>query len=266
MRIHLQRDRGGFQLGPFDLGGDPHRPWLVLGESGSGKTSLLQLLAGSGEPGTRGSPLPSAARPAYLPQLPERALAGRNLAEDLCGDVRPPLAKRLELRRSLEDVGLQGIPLSRRSRDLSAGERRRVAVALLRLSPSRVWALDEPEAGLDLSGRGLLAQRLASWWGDGSLRGLWIATHHFELYARLRPQVLVLAGGGLVAQGELEEVLAREDVFGALELGRRAPFRVWKTLGEGFAGISSANLMKPTEAGGRVRQLQVILANRAGLR
>ena len=62
------------------------RPWLVLGASGAGKSTLLRFLGGlakaeSGEvlslppPGERG----------YLPQFPERALAGRNLAEDLAG-------------------------------------------------------------------------------------------------------------------------------------------------------------------------------------
>ncbi len=89
---------------------------------------------------------------AYLPQLPERALAGRNLAEDLCGDARPTLSRRTELRTVLKAVDLAGAGLSRPSRTLSAGERRRAAIALLLLSGHDHWALDEPDAALDAGG------------------------------------------------------------------------------------------------------------------
>jgi len=254
---------GRFRLGPFDLDGPEDRPWLVLGATGSGKTTVLRLVSGvlGG-----GSPLSSPDRPAYLPQLPERALAGRNLAEDLCGEVRPALVRRLELRNVLEEAGLSGVPLSRRSRDLSQGERRRVALALLLLSGARAWALDEPEAGLDGTGRRHLADRLAVWWKTRNLSGLWIATHEFELYAPLKPWAVVLHDGDLLAQGPLPQVLARRDVFDALALGRRPLFQVWQALSKQHPGFPPANLTGGEIPGGRLGQLQVILTNRAGLR
>ena len=146
---------GGFELGPLDLSGPADRPWLLAGPTGSGKSTLLRILAGDLVP--REGSVEGARPAAYLPQFAERVFGGRNLAEELTGDPRPGSAVREALRAALRDVGLGGIPLSRRSTSLSAGERRRAALALLRLSPARGWALDEPDAGLDAEGhRGLI--------------------------------------------------------------------------------------------------------------
>jgi energy-coupling factor transporter ATP-binding protein EcfA2 len=139
---------------------------------------------------------------AYLPQLPERALTGRNLAEDLCGDVRPEAATRARLRKALAAVGLEGMPLSRRSARLSTGERRRLTLALLHLSAATAWALDEPDAGLDAMGR----KSLEVWLGREEGHRLWIASHRWGLYEGLKPWTLILESGGVVTSGSLDVV------------------------------------------------------------
>jgi len=254
---------GAFTLGPLHHEGPDHRPWLILGSTGSGKSTLLRLLAGSlrADGGAiRGGAAAGAA--AYLPQLPERALAGRNLAEDLCGEVRPPQARRTQLREALDRVGLTGLSLSRRSRRLSAGERRRLALALLLISGQSHWALDEPEAGLDRGGVDRLLQVLAARAGEGTGR-LWIATHRFEIYASLRPWVLVLQAGRLVAGGELSSLSAHPAVTEALALSERAPFRLWDRLRSRVRGLGPITDDLPPDH--PLEGTRSLLLDRAGL-
>jgi energy-coupling factor transporter ATP-binding protein EcfA2 len=214
--------RGGFALGPLVVEGPRDRPWLILGPSGSGKSTLLRLLGGVLTPreGTIEGTGPGSA--AYLPQFPERALAGRNLAEDLTGNLRPSTETRRRLREILERVGLRGLPLSRRSRTLSEGERRRLALGLLCLSGHDHWALDEPDAALDRTGQETLVRLLAG--RDASREAVWIGTHRFSIYGPLRPWVVVLNLGQLVACGELGDVLGTPAAGEVLSLARRPEF------------------------------------------
>lgn len=235
---------GGFRLGPLDVEGPSDRPWLVLGPSGSGKSTLLRLLGGSLRPGGGTVDGVAPGRAAYLPQFPERALAGRNLAEDLCGRLRPDQAERRRLRAALRAAGLEGLPLSRRSRSLSAGERRRLALALMVLSNYEAWALDEPEAALDAEARRSLLALL----GDRRGRGpLWIGTHRFAAYGGLRPWAIALSDGEMVAYGELEAVLANPRAARALSLSQRPAFALLEGLGPGLGGASGTSLETPLE-------------------
>ena len=207
----------GFVLGPLDIEGPDDRPWLILGPAGAGKSTLLRILGGVLRPssGQVGGVRPGV-ETGYLPQLPERALAGRNLAEDLSGEIRPTGEARAALRAALLAVGLAHLSLSRCSRELSLGERRRLTLALLYLSPRPHWALDEPDAGLDRSGRDQLAGWVAS---RPPARRLWLATHRWDLYRGSRPFLLVLSGGRLLAAGESTQVIARPEVRESLGLG-----------------------------------------------
>jgi ABC-type multidrug transport system ATPase subunit len=206
-----------FELGPLDVEGPDDRPWLLLGPAGSGKSTLLRLVGGVLRPHSgRILGFHPGRDTAYLPQLPERALAGRNLAEDLCGDIRPEAATRTRLRQALAAVGLEGMPLSRRSRRLSTGERRRLSLALLYLSSARHWALDEPDAGLDAGGRGSLEDWLVSQKG----RRLWIATHRWALYRRFDPWTVILSSGKVMAMGGIDAVFEKPGVRELLLPGR----------------------------------------------
>jgi ABC-type multidrug transport system ATPase subunit len=241
--------------------GPDDRPWLLLGPTGSGKTTLLKVLAGDLRP-TRGV-LEPAAGAAYLPQFPERVLAGRNLAEDLVGCLRPALRERARIRGVLERVGLAGKRLSLRNRDLSGGERRQLAFALLLLAERAHWALDEPDAGLDAAGRVRLVDLLASRTVSGGSR-LWIASHRFDVYGPLQPWVIVLCEGRPVAAGELRHLLARQEVHAVLGLAQWPPALLWTR----YSGGTSADLFATPPPGEATRQALVrkALLCRAGVR
>ena len=132
---------------------------VVLGPSGAGKTSLLRVLAGldvasAGDVLVDGTPLASLspegwrARVAWLPQDP--SLPGATIADALrMGDEA---LSDDELARALAAVGLDldlARPLGEGAYELSAGQRRRVALARCLLRRPLVLLLDEPTSHLD---------------------------------------------------------------------------------------------------------------------
>ena len=132
---------------------------LIEGDNGSGKTTLLKVLSGLLEP-TSGEVLLHDA-PLTLARLSHQvALLGHLLGLKLelsplenlrfaigLGGMRAGITPQL----ALASVGLDGYedqPL----RMLSAGQRKRVALARLLLVPAALWLLDEPYANLDRDG------------------------------------------------------------------------------------------------------------------
>jgi heme exporter protein A len=146
-------------FGPLDFALHAGEVVLIEGDNGSGKTTLLKVLSGLLEP-TSGEVLLHDA-PLTLAKLSHQvALLGHLLGLKLelsalenlrfatgLGGVRSGITPQL----ALASVGLEGYedqPL----RMLSAGQRKRVALARLLLVPAALWLLDEPYANLDREG------------------------------------------------------------------------------------------------------------------
>lgn len=146
-------------FGPLDFTVDAGEALLIRGDNGAGKTTLLRVLAGllradAGriEVDGRGTDAPARARAlAYLGHLPalKADLSALENLEFLCG---------LQGRRSgqssdaaMRIVGLDGYQ-DALARQLSAGQKKRLSLARIWLSPAPVWLLDEPYANLDLDG------------------------------------------------------------------------------------------------------------------
>ncbi|HJU14930.1 MAG TPA: heme ABC exporter ATP-binding protein CcmA [Stellaceae bacterium] len=160
---------------------------VLVGSNGSGKTSLLRLVATLIEPAAGrlvwdGRPV-AADRAAYRAQL---AYVGHQDA------VKPALSPRETLRfwaalrglpprRSapLIEAALAGFALEAVAdwpcRWLSAGQRRRLALARLIAAPAPIWLLDEPTSGLDHDNQTRLEAAVAAH-RDGGGRVL-LATH-----------------------------------------------------------------------------------------
>lgn len=136
---------------------------VLCGANGSGKSTLLRLLAGLARPDQglikraldpRGEPLPLAWLGHALGLKP-----GLTVIESLRFACRLHGAdQRMGPSQALASVGLAGyeqVPV----RELSAGQRKRVALARLLLVDAPIWLLDEPYANLDPAGC-LLVDRL----------------------------------------------------------------------------------------------------------
>jgi len=146
-------------FGPLDFTLQAGEIVLMEGDNGSGKTTLLKVLSGlleatSGEVLLHGAPLTLAKLSHQVAllghllglKLELSALENLRFATGL-GGIRSGITPQL----ALASVGLDGYeeqPL----RMLSAGQRKRVALARLLLVPAALWLLDEPYANLDREG------------------------------------------------------------------------------------------------------------------
>lgn len=140
---------------------------LIVGASGSGKTTILEILAGLAEP-TQGKIYWRTNQQTYLDlqqlaglvfQFPERHFCGGTVLEEL--RLGHPELDLKRVRDALGEVGLEDISLKLPPHALSGGQQRRLALAVQLIRQPNVLMLDEPTAGLDWSMRIQLAKLLA---------------------------------------------------------------------------------------------------------
>lgn len=170
----------------FDLA--PQQLALLVGPNGSGKTTLLRVLAGLSLP-TAGSATWKNVAISELAAEDRTEVAYRGHLEALKRDltVTENLAFHSALWRretSFEGI-LAELKLTKaahmRARHLSAGQRRRVALAMLQLSGAKLWLLDEPTTNLDSEGRALLVEWMRRHLAGGGLAV--VATHQPDEFA-----------------------------------------------------------------------------------
>jgi len=161
---------------------------VVTGPNGTGKTTLLRMLAGlsapaEGEIRWNGHPVrPFSAElrnvvayAGHLPSLKDELTTEENLESLVALSGEPATPKAI-------DAALEAVALTRQrtlpARVLSQGQRRRIGLARLRLSRRPLWILDEPVTALDAAGIALLASLVAAHLEDG---GLAVAATHAPL-------------------------------------------------------------------------------------
>jgi heme exporter protein A len=161
----------------------------VTGANGAGKTTLLRTLCALSEP-TEGSVRWRSEPIGHAREEYWRELAYLGHVNALKDDLDPienlvlglalqgQSVTRVQAEQALADAGLAhcaGLPV----RDLSQGQRRRVALARLALCKARsLWVLDEPFTALDAEAVGRVAQLMA---GHLSAGGLVIYTTHQDV-------------------------------------------------------------------------------------
>ena len=170
----------------------------LMGRNGAGKSTLLRHAAGLMEP-TRGR-VTAAGRVALLLQNPTDYLV-----HDTAGEEASAAAL---LRAGLDPDAFA----TRHPRDLSGGEKQRLALAVVLDAPSgeppAVVCLDEPTRGMDRALKHRLAELLRSL--DAAVL---VATHDPEFVAEFADRVVLLADGAPIADGSTAEILATGTYF-----------------------------------------------------
>ncbi|MEU6061179.1 ATP-binding cassette domain-containing protein [Streptomyces sp. NPDC047097] len=204
----------------------------LMGRNGSGKSSLLWALQGSGprragrvrvvagaEGGTadpRELPAAGARRLVGLvPQTPTDLLYRESVKEELeqaDADAAVPGAESGgPSAREILDRLAPGIPDAIHPRDLSEGQKLALVLAVQLSAAPGVLLLDEPTRGLDYTAKAQLIGIVDALAAEG--RAVVVSTHDVEFAARAADRVVVMAEGDIVADGPTSEVITASPVF-----------------------------------------------------
>lgn len=192
-------DRRGFRVLFHELNCEvaPGELLEVTGSNGAGKSTLLHCLTGLRRPeqgvvSWNGQPVREG--PRFREDL---RYIGHRVGVKLSLTVRENVrlgaslagADAVEFDSTLQHFALSAcvdVPCAR----LSAGQRRRVALARLAISPGRLWILDEPYSALDSAGQKLVSDLLKSFCAEGGT--VVMTTHHAVSIDGLRSRRLAL--------------------------------------------------------------------------
>lgn len=189
----------------------------LMGRNGSGKSSLLWAVQGSGKR-TSGTVAVAGVDPrtlkpaerrqavALVPQQPSDLLYLETVAQECAQadtETGQPAGTCRELLR-----GLASVPPDAHPRDLSEGQRLALVLAVMLTGAPDVLLLDEPTRGLDYPAKEALVQVLKNLPGTTVL-----ATHDVEFVAEYATRVVVMAEGEVVADGPAREVVTSSPIF-----------------------------------------------------
>ncbi|TBL36412.1 ATP-binding cassette domain-containing protein, partial [Verrucosispora sp. SN26_14.1] len=208
-----------------DLDLHPGQVVALMGRNGSGKSSLLWAVQGSGPrqggtvtvPGPDGDTdpktLPAALarrRVGLVPQTPGDLLYLETVDAE-CAQADRESEMPAGTCRALLDHLTPGLPADRHPRDLSEGRRLALALAVQLTAAPPVVLLDEPTRGLDYRAKRQFATVVRRLAAQG--RAVVVATHDVELVASLADRVVVMAQGEIVADGTAAEVMLASPAF-----------------------------------------------------
>ena len=212
---------------------------VLMGRNGSGKSTLLKTIVGllsprqghlnvAGKRVTDHDVAEICRHVGYLPQDPNALLFADTVREEILITLRnhgleasPPVAPEI----LLEQLGLAA-KAEAYPRDLSAGERQRVALGAVIATRPGALLLDEPTRGLDYAAKRALADLLRGWRDDGM--AVLLVTHDVELAAAAADRVVLMSQGEIIARGEPGQVLGASPLF-APQVARLFPGTGWLT-------------------------------------
>jgi energy-coupling factor transport system ATP-binding protein len=219
----------------------------LMGRNGSGKTTLLKSVVGllrpqqghlkvAGQDVADSDVAEICLRIGYLPQDPNALLFADTVLEELLVTLRnhgreanPPLVPQALLERLNLAEKAGAYP-----RDLSAGERQRVALGAVTVTKPGALLLDEPTRGLDYEAKRGLVDLLKGWRDDGM--AILLVTHDVELAAAAADRVVLMSKGEIIASGDPEQVLGSSPLF-APQVARLFPGTGWLTAEDALCGL-----------------------------
>lgn len=201
----------------------------LIGHTGSGKSTMLQLLNGLSTPGEGKVYLDGVDiwekpkeigkiryRVGLVMQYPEYQLFEETVEKDIAfgpknmGLSNEEISERI--REAIDFVGLSPDVLQKNPFDLSGGQKRRVAIAGVIAMRPEVLVLDEPAAGLDPQGRDVILDGVFKY-REKTGATIIIVSHSMEDMARLCDDIIVLSHGEVVLHGTRDEVFSESQML-----------------------------------------------------
>lgn len=220
----------------------------VVGQTGSGKSTLVQLMNGllipdSGTVDVFGFKLPPKRRQkinqlrqevGLVFQFPEYQLFEETVIKDIMFGPKnfKKTAKDAETRalEAAKMVGLEGDILKSSPFKISGGQMRRAAIAGILAMDPRVLVLDEPTRGLDPQGRTEMMELFREI-HENTKKTIILITHDMDLVSEYAKRVIVLKDGEVVFDGKKEE-LFEDPNFKSYHLSLPTPLKILKYLEE----------------------------------
>lgn len=206
---------------------------LIVGRSGSGKSTFIQAIAGLVKP-TSGSVTYDNAplwkerkvnrdvllQHAIAFQSPEQQLFAETVHKEFEYSLRPYRVSSDEVigrsNVALEELHLPQSILQHSPFDLSGGQKRSVALATLRATDPSWMFMDEPSAGLDAKAAAHLREQLKVW---KISKGILMATHDWEMFLPIADHVLLIRDGCLIADITPTELIANPGLLQEAGIG-----------------------------------------------
>ncbi|GAB3647520.1 ABC transporter ATP-binding protein [Glycomyces tarimensis] len=204
-----------------DLAGRRGERIALMGRNGSGKSSLLWALQGTGKRSS-GAVAIEGRDPAALkaglrrtvaglvPAEPADLLYAETVALECAAADRDGDAPAGTCAKILADL-VEGIEDETHPRDLSEGQRLALALAVTLTAAPPLLLLDEPTRGLDYPGKEALATRLRKLADAGHC--VMVSTHDVEFVAEFASRVVILSDGQVVADGPARAIVSASPMF-----------------------------------------------------
>jgi len=234
--IDINRKLGNFALSEINLEVTDGEYYVLLGRSGSGKTQLLELIAGLEHPDSGGIFLDNIEITRQRIQDRKIGIVFQDYAifphMTVFGNIAYPLRARKEdkknidekVRKAAEAMNITHI-LMRGTEKLSGGELQRVALARTLITSPRLLLLDEPLSSLDTSLKDDLKRLLRNLNKAGQT--IIHVTHDYCDAISLAKRVGVIHNGKIIQEGSVEEVFSNpSNRFVARYAGIRNFFKV----------------------------------------
>ena len=197
-----------------------------FGQSGAGKTSLVNIIGGlvrpdRGRVAVDGTTLTDTAAGIFVPTHRRRVgyvfQEGRlfphlTVRQNLLFGrwFRPPRERKIELETVLDLLGI-GHLLHRRPGALSGGEKQRVAIGRALLASPRLLLMDEPLAALDEERKAEILPFIERLRDEAEVPIIYVS-HSLAEVNRLANLIVVLRNGRMIASGDPAEVLSRSEL------------------------------------------------------
>ena len=175
----------------------------IMGQNGSGKSTLMKIIAGLLKP--KDGKIVINGKVGYLSQNPNDYLFSDSVYEELAFSLKQHKIKDFKkIKRTLEQLGIEYCK-DKNPRDLSSGEKQRVALGSILVTDPDILILDEPTRGLDRNAKEKLGELLLSLKAAG--KTILLVTHDVEFAANICTRVCLIFDGNIAQIGSKYEVL-----------------------------------------------------------